>query len=195
MSQSLEHNSEESTEYESGDESSQGSLEYHSRQEPESERKQIILINRNEEFTFLNIWFPMPQQYPHLYIQLNKLMSHIDSTVPKSYPRIESIAGDPQRALGYIIHHFNIEKVSKSLCTFPNYTFDQVYYSTYIDTSRFNTLLRYYEATHKQLDKALKYQQKQIENALAKEQLEIQKTYGWYLIPDDLPITLLYCFL
>ena len=188
-------NKSESSEYESNYESSQGSLEYHSRQEPESERKQIILINRDEEFTFLNIQFPMPQSYPHPYIQLNELMSHVDSTVPKSYPRIKSIAGDPQRALGYIIHHFNIEKVSKSLCTFPNYTFDQVYYSTYIDTSHFNTLLRYYKATHKQLDKALKYQQKQIENALAKERLEIQKTYGRYLISDDLPITLLDCFL
>ena len=94
--------------YESGDESLQGSSEYHSRQEPESERKQIILINRDEEFTFLNIQFLMPQQFPHLYIQLNKLMSHVDSMVPKSYDQIQSIARDPQRALDYIIHHFNI---------------------------------------------------------------------------------------
>ena len=139
---------------------------------------QFHLSQRQPSSWLCHDQWPMPRNYPHPYIQLNKLMSHIDSTVPKSYPRIESIAGDPQCALGYIIHHFNIEKVSKSLCTFPNYAFDQVYYSTYIDTSCFNTLLRYYKATHKQLDKALKYQQKQIENALAKEQLEIQKTYG-----------------
>ena len=112
MSSSLEQDSAESMEYESGEQSSQGSSEYHSRQEPESERKQIILINRDEEFTFLNILFPMPHQYPHLYIQLNKLMSHIDEMIPKSYDRIQSIVGDPHCALGYIIHHFNIDKVS-----------------------------------------------------------------------------------
>ena len=111
MSSSLEQNSEESTEYESNDESSQGSSEYHSGQEPESERQQIILVNHNEEFTFLNIWFPMPLTFPHQYIQLNELMSHVDTMVPKSYDQIQSIAGDPQCALGYIIHHFNIDKV------------------------------------------------------------------------------------
>ena len=139
MSQSLEHHSEESSEYESGDESSQGSSEYHSRQEPESERKQIILINRDEEFTFLNIRFPMPQQYPRLYIQLNELMSHADEMVPRSYDQIQSITGDPHRALGYIIHHFNINKVSQQICSFPNYRYDQVYYSTYVDTTQYTT--------------------------------------------------------
>ena len=103
--------SETSSEYKSNDESSQGSLEYHSRQEPESERKQIILINQDEEFTFLNIWFPMPQSYPHPSIQLNELMSTVD-LVPKSYDRITDIPGDPNCALGYKIHHFNIDKVS-----------------------------------------------------------------------------------
>ena len=62
-------------------------------------------------------------------------MSHMDTLVPKSYKWIQSIAGNPERALGYIIHHFNINRVSKSLCTFPNLTYNQVYYSTYIDTS------------------------------------------------------------
>ena len=124
MSQSLEY-----------DESSQGSSEYHSGQELESERQQIILVNRDEEFTFLNIWFPMPLEFPNLYIQLNKLMATVDHVVPKSYDPIQSIAGDPQRALGYIIHHFNINRVSKSLFIFPNYAYDQVYYSTYIDTT------------------------------------------------------------
>ena len=99
----------ESMEYKSGKESSHNSSEYHSRQEPELERQQIILINRDEEFTFLNIWFPMPQQYPHLYIQLNELMSHVDKMILKLYDWIQSIASDPHRALGYIIHHFNID--------------------------------------------------------------------------------------
>ena len=135
MSQSSEHNSEESTEYESSNESSQGSSEYHSRQEPELERQQIILVNQDGGFMFLKIWFPMPQQYSHSYIQMNELMSHVDTMVPKSYDQIQSIAGDPQRALGYIIHHFNINKVSQQICSFPNYRYEQVYYSTYIATS------------------------------------------------------------
>ena len=106
--------SESSLEYDSDNKSSQGSSEYHSGQEPESDRKQIILINRDEEFTFLNIQFPMPLIYPHPYIQLNELMSTVD-LVPKSYDRITDIPGDPNRALSYIIHHFNIDKVSCSI--------------------------------------------------------------------------------
>ena len=62
-------------------------------------------------------------------------MSHVDSVVPKLYDKVQSIAGDPQCALGYIIHHFNINKVSRSLHTFPGYVYDQVYYSTYVDTT------------------------------------------------------------
>ena len=124
MSQSLENSS--------NDESSQGSSEYHSGQELELERQQIILVN-HDEFTFLKIRFPMPLEFPYPYIQLNELMSTVDHVVPKSYDQIQSITGDPQRALGYIIHHFNIDKVSQSLHTFPDYSYNQVYYSTYVD--------------------------------------------------------------
>ena len=187
MSQSSEQDSEETSEYESGDESSQGSSEYHSRQDPESERQerqQIILVNCDEEFMFLNIWFPMPLTFPHPYIELNELMSHMDTMVPKSYDRIQSIARDPQHALGYIIHHFNIDNVSKGLHRFPNYTLDQVYYLTYVDTTQYPGLQHYYQHTCIQL-----------ENALAKEQLELQKKYGHYLTTNDILITLLNCFL
>ena len=102
------------TENNSDDESSQGSSEYHSRQEPELERQQIILIDHDEEFTFLNIRFPMPLEFPNPYIQLNELMSTVD-LIPKLYDRIQSIAEDSQCALGYVIHHFNIDKISQSL--------------------------------------------------------------------------------
>ena len=125
----------------------------------------------------------MPQQYPHPYIQLNELISHMVTIVPKSYDQIQSIAGDPHRALGYIIHHFNIDKVSWQIRSYPNFTYDQVYYSTYIDTSRYITLQRYYKVTKKQLD-----------NALAQERLDLQIQYGRYLT-SDIPITLLDCFL
>ena len=90
----MSHSSEDSSEYESENESSPGSSEYHSGQELESERKQIILVNCDEEFTFLNIRFPMHQPYPHPYIQLNELMSTVD-LVLKSYDRIANIPGDP----------------------------------------------------------------------------------------------------
>ena len=77
MSEELES----SSEYESDYESSQQSLEYHSGQEPESERKQIILVNRDKEFTFLHIQFPMPPPYPHPYIQLNEDYCRVSSGI------------------------------------------------------------------------------------------------------------------
>ena len=102
------------SEYDSKNESSPNSSEYHSGQEPESDRTQIILVNRDEEFTFLNIRFPMPSPYPHTYIQLSKLMTTVE-IAPESYDRITDIPGDPNWALGYILHHFNIERVSRSI--------------------------------------------------------------------------------
>ena len=63
------------SEYDSGEESSQGNLEYHSGEELEPDRMQIILVNREEEFTFLNIRFPMPSPYPHPYIQLENALA------------------------------------------------------------------------------------------------------------------------
>ena len=126
----------------------------------------------------------MPNEFPHPYIQLHELMSHVDTVIPKSYDQIQSIAGDPQCALGYIIHHFNIDRVSKSLHTFPNYTYNQVYYSTYVDTTRFLTLQRYYKVTRKQL-----------QDTLVQEWLELQTKYSKYLASDEIPIYLLNCFL
>ena len=171
------------SEYDSDDESSPGSLEYHSGQELESDRKQIILINRDEEFTFLNIWFPMPQSYPHLYIQLKELMTTVE-TAPQSYDRITDIPRNPNRALGYILHHFNIDRLSWSIQAFTPYNLDQVYYSTYMEPSRYNSLQNYYKITWKQL-----------QDALEQEWLELQKKYSRYLTTNDLLITLLDCFL
>ena len=171
------------SEYDSDDESSPSSLEYHSRQEPESDRTQIILVNRQEEFTFLHIWFPMLQQYPHSYIQLSELMTTVE-IAPQSYDQITDIAGSSNRALGYILYHFNIDRVSRSIRAYRPYHLNQVYYSTFIEPSRYKSLLNYYNLTRKQL-----------QDALAKEQLEIQQKYGQYLVPDDLSITLMDCIL
>ena len=171
------------SEYESDDESSPESSEYHSRQEPELDRTQIILVNCREEFTFLHIWFPMPQNYPHLYIQLSDLMTTVE-IAPRSYKQITDIAGDPNQALGYILYHFNIARVSRSIRAFPPYHLDQVYYSTYIDTSQYNSLQRYYDHT-----------QKQLQDALDQEWLELQRKYGQYVTTNDIPIVLLDYFL
>ena len=171
------------SDYDSEDESSPGSSEYHSGQELELDRKQIILVNRDEEFTFLNIWFPMPPTYPHTYIQLSELMTTVEIP-PASYDQITNIPGDPNRALGYILHHFNIDRVSRSIRAYTPYHLDQVYYSTYIEPTRYCSLVNYYKIT-----------QEHLQNALAKEQLEIQLKYGRYLIPDEIPITLMDCIL
>ena len=170
-------------EYESEDESSQASSEYHSRQESEPDRTQIILVNREEEFTFLNIWFPMPSPYPHPYIQLKELMTTVTMTL-ESHDWITDISGNPHRALGYILYHFNIDRVSWSIRAYCPYHLDQVYYSTFVEPSWYKSLLNYYDLTRKQL-----------EDALAKERLEIQLQCGRYLVPDELPIALMDCIL
>ena len=171
------------SEYESKEESSQGSSEYHSRQELEPDRTQIILVNREEEFTFLNIWFPMPLPYPKPYIQLQDLMTTV-TMEPESYERITDISGNPHRALGYILYHFNISRVSWCIRAYHPHHLNQVYYSTFVEPTRYKSLLNYYDLT-----------QKQLEDALAKERLEIQLKYGRYLVPDELPITLMDCVL
>ena len=171
------------SEYDSGDESSQGNSEYHSREESEPDRTQIILVNREEEFTFLNIRFPMPLPYPKPYIQLKELMTTVETT-PETYNRITDISGNPHRALGYILYHFNIDRVSRSIRAYHPHHLDQVYYSTFVEPTRYKSLLNYYNLTRKHL-----------EDALAKERLEIQKLYGRYLVPDKLSITLMDCFL
>ena len=81
------------SEYDFENETSQsGSSEYHSGQEPELDRTQIILVNRDEEFTFLHIQFPMPSPYPHPYIQLKELMTTV-TTTPELYDQITDISG------------------------------------------------------------------------------------------------------
>ena len=188
MSNLSEHGSENisspgTSEIESENESESGNSEYHSGEESEPDRTQIILVNHEEEFTFLHIRFPMPLPYPKPYIQLKELMTTV-TTTPESYNRITDIAGNPNWALGYILYHFNIDRISRSIRAYRPYHLDQVYYSTFVEPSRYKSLLNYYDLTRKQL-----------QDALAKERLEIQKLYGRYLVPDEIPITLMDCIL
>ena len=174
----------QSSEQDSEGESSQSNLEYHSRSEPELERKQIILVGKDEEFTFLNVQFPLPRKFPNPYMQLNEVMTNLDHVLLKPYDRVQYIAEDPEQALGYIIHHFNINRVSQCLHIFPNYAYDQVYYSTYVDTTRYLSVQQYYKITRKQL-----------QDALDKERLELQIKYARYHSSDDMSPYLLQCFL
>ena len=107
MSQSLEHRSDET--------SSQADMEYRSELEPESEEKQVILINKSEEYMFFNIQFPLPYQFPKPYLMLNEVITNLDDALPKPYVWTCNIAEDPQNTLGYIICHFNINRVSHSI--------------------------------------------------------------------------------
>ena len=125
----------------------------------------------------------MPLPYPKPYIQLKELMTTVETTLEK-YDRITDISGDPHWALGYILYHFNIDRVSRSIQAYHPHHLDQVYYSTFVEPSRYKSLLNYYKITRKQL-----------ENALAKEWLEIQQLYGRYLVPDELSIALMDCIL
>ena len=173
------------SEYTSEGETSQsGSSEYHSGEEPENDRTQIILVGREAEFSFLHIRFPMPSPYPHPYIQLEELMTTV-TTTPASYERITNISRNPNRALGYILYHFNIDRVSRSIWAYRPYHLDQVYYSTYVKPSQFNALQNYYNRSHTQLQ----------QNALEQERLELQAKYGRYIFTNELPITLLDCHL
>ena len=63
-------------------------------------------------------------------------MSNPEDALPKPYVWTHNIAEDPENALAYIIIHFNIDRVSRSIHSFPKYKYDQVYYSTYTDTSQ-----------------------------------------------------------
>ena len=172
------------SEYETESETSQsGSSEYHSGEEPDNDRTQIILVDRAQEFTFLNIRFPMPSPYPHPYIQLKELMTTVNTT-PEQYDRITDKARDPHRALGYILYHFNIDRISCSIRAARPYHLDQVYYSTYVEPRYFLHLQHFYKTTREQLD-----------NASEQERLELQAKYGRYVITNEIPITLLDCFL
>ena len=140
-------------------------MEYHSELEHKSEKKQIILVNTNEEFTFLDIWFPLPHVFPKPYITLNEVMSNPDDALLKPYVWMHHTAKDSDNALAYIITHFNINRVSWSIHSFPKYKYDQVYYSTYIDTSQFLPLQQYFAVSQIELDK---------QNALVQKWLEIE---------------------
>ena len=178
MSQPSEHSSDGS--------SSQSDLEYHSEQEIELEEEQVIIIDYSKGHMFLDIQFPLPAQFTKPYLMLQEVTSNLDDALLKPYEWTHDSIKDPKSALGYIITNFNIRKVSQSIWEFPSYHFDQVYYSTYIDTLRYSSLQRYI---------AIQAHNLWVHNALVQKRLEIQIRYTRYQTSDDLSPYLLQCIL
>ena len=90
-------------------------MEYHSESGSELEQKHIILVNPDEEFMFLNIWFPLPYNFLKLYLILKEVMSNLDDALLKPYVWEHGITKIPDNALGYIITHLNVQRVSHSI--------------------------------------------------------------------------------
>ena len=168
MSQPSEHDSDGS--------SSQEDLEYHSKQNTESEGEQVIIIDVSKGHTFSDIWFPLPAVFPKPYLPLQEVMPKPDNALLKPYEWKDDIIKDPEGALRHIITHFNIRKILQQIHDFPLYHYDQVYYLTYIDISWYISL-QWYIAAHVQ------------------EQLEILKWYTRYHSSDNLSPYILQCIL
>ena len=124
----MSHISENSSE----DNKSSQDTEYHSKSGTELETGDYTLSNLERKDTILHVWFPMPYTFPKLYLTLQEV---IDNTSDQTWnPNMEE---DPDKALHYIINHFNVNVVAESIQQFPFYSLEQVYYSTYVETHRF----------------------------------------------------------
>ena len=104
-------------------------MEYHSESGIESESGDYTLSNLDQWFSILNVQFPKAYTFPKPYLTLTEVL---DNTSDQEQTR--DIAKDPDKALCYIINHFNIEVISQSIQRFPEYLFKQVYHSTYVNT-------------------------------------------------------------
>ena len=173
MSYILEHDSEDN-------ESSQDT-EFHSKSGTESETDDYTLSNVDQRDSILNIRFPMPLTFPKPYLTLNEVLQ-----IALPHVQNHSIAEDPDEALRYIITHFNIDIVSQLIQRFPEYSFEKVYYLTYIDTSRYPRLQHLIDLATKNL---------QNRNALAQQWLVTHQQNIRYLTSDDLSPYLLQCLL
>ena len=123
------------SEQDSEDSESSHDTEYISESGTESETSQITSSHLDQGYLLLNVRFPMPYTFPKPYLTLNEVELKLDDALPKPYIWEHNITEDPDKALSYIINHFNIDTVSQSIREFPRLNFKQVYYSTYIDTS------------------------------------------------------------
>ena len=170
MSLILESNSE--------DNKSSQDTEYHSESGTESETGDYTLSATDQRDSILNVRFPMPYTFPKPYLTLSEV---IDNTLNQK----RNMTEDPDKALRYIIHHFNIDKVADSTLSTPHYAFEQVYYSTYIEPRWFIRLQHLTDLSSKNLQY----------NALAQQRLAIEQCAKSQLTSDTLSPYLLQCFL
>ena len=123
------------SEHDSEDNKSSQDMEYYSKSGTELETGEYTLSASEQRDSILNVQFPMPHTFPKPYLTLNEVLQ-----VASDHVQNQDIAEDPDEALRYIINHFNIDKISQLIQRFPEYSFEQVYYSTYIDISRYPCL-------------------------------------------------------
>ena len=168
------------SEHDSEDNESSQDTEYHSESGTKSEQGDYTLSNPDQKDNILHIQFPMPYTFPKLYLTLQEV---IDNTLDQI--RNPDIGEDPDEALHYMINHFHVDEVADLIRSFPHYTFEQVYYSTYVETHRF-TRLQYLIGLS---SKNLWY------NALAQQQLAIEQRVRYYQTSDTLSPYLLQCLL
>ena len=171
------------SEHDFEDNESSQDTEYHSKSGNESETGEYTLSSLDQWNSILHVRFPMPYTFPKLYLTLNEVLK-FDETSDHTWNNI--IAKDPDEALRYIINHFHVNGIAKSIRQYPDLLFEQVYYSTYIEPHRF---------THLQYLIDLSAKNHKHENALAQQQLAIKKSYSRYLSSDDLSPYILQCLL
>ena len=168
-----EHNSEDN-------ESSQDT-EYHSKSGIKSESGDYTFSNVDQRDSILNVQFPMSYKFPKPYMTLQEV---IDNALDQEWN--PNIYKDPDEALHYIINHFNIKIVSHSIQRFPEYSFEQVYHSTYITTSQYEKLQWLIDLSARNLHNR---------HALAQQRLALEQCVRYHLTSDTLPPYLLQCLL
>ena len=123
------------SENDSEDNESSQDTEYHSESRTELETGDYTLSNPDQRDTILHVWFPMPFTFTKPYLTLQEAIDNASDQ--ERNPNIEE---DPDEALRYIINHFNINVVTESIWQIPFYAFEQVNYSTYVETHWFTRL-------------------------------------------------------
>ena len=167
------------SEQDSEDNESSQDTEYHSESGNELETGDYTLSSPDQWNSILHVCFPMPYTFPKPYYVLK-----FDGT--SGYTRNNIIAEDPDEALHYIINHFHVDGIAKSIRTSSDLCFEQIYYSTYIEPHRFTRLQHLINLSAKN---------RRHENALTQQWLAIQKSYSRYLSSDDLSPYILQCLL
>ena len=177
-----------SSEQDSEENESSRDTEYHSetgssKSGSESETGDYTLSSLDQWNSILHVRFPMPYTFPKPYLTLNEVLKFDETS---DHARNNIIAEDPDEALRYIINHFHVDGIAKSICSFPELNFEQVYYSTYIEPRRFIRLQQLIDLASKNL---------RYSHALAIQRLAIQNSYSRYLSSDDLSPYILQCLL